>query len=479
MKTSRRHFIKSAAISAAGIAFSKYVFANPGDDYTYLNISDLSSLLRERKVSPVTITKACLERIRDLNPKLNAFITVMDKRALEDARKAENEMRKGKWRGPLHGIPIALKDNIDTAGVKTTAASGVYKDRVPSEDAVLVSKLKRAGAIIIGKTNLHEFAMGTTSHVSYYGPVINVWNHKYISGGSSGGSAVAVASGMCYAALGTDTGGSNRLPASCNGIVGFKPSYGLISTKGIIPVIQSIDHAGIFTRTTLDNAIVLHAVASGAGSQSIAADSITVSPRKITIGIVENFKATDEVKALFLEAISIFQTLGFQTKRCEMPEVPGDFMMGDYEIRAYHLPLVNTSRNLYQDATIKGWDPLAKITDESYQKQKARMIKDRKIIPKKLFVDVNVIVLPTVVEPTLTLEAARSNGPFAMDDSNTFAFNYYGLPAISIPCGFDNHGIPVGLQIVGPNGSEANVLHVAHHIEQATKWHLQHPLLNP
>ena len=217
MSNSRRQFIKNTAFVTAGFALSNHNFAQSSADYAYASIAEISKLIRQKKVSPIEITKACLRRIELLNPKLNAFITVTAEQALKDAKLAETEIRTGKWKGPLHGIPIALKDNIDTAGILTTAASGVYKNRVPAEDAVLVKHLKKAGAIIIGKTNLHEFALGTTSHISYYGAVHNPWNIDFIAGGSSGGSAAAVATGMCYASIGTDTGGSCRLPPACCG----------------------------------------------------------------------------------------------------------------------------------------------------------------------------------------------------------------------------------------------------------------------
>ncbi len=283
----RRNFIRNSSLATVGLAVSQYAFAGFAVDYTYLSIVELSELIRRKRVSPVEITNACLKRIHVLNPKLNAFITVTAKEALKEAKKAETEIRNGKWKGPLHGIPIALKDNIDTAGIRTTAGSAVYKDRIPTEDAQVVKQLKKAGAIIIGKTNLHEFALGTTSHVSYYGTVRNPWNTEYIPGGSSGGSAVAVAAGMCYAAIGTDTGGSNRLPASCCGIVGFKPTYGLISTHGIIPVIYSIDHAGIFARNIRDTALVLKAIVFST-SLNCKPDLLTANSNKtFTIGVAQ------------------------------------------------------------------------------------------------------------------------------------------------------------------------------------------------
>src|SRR5882724_11149070 len=231
------------------------------EDLSTLSLAEASARIRSRSVSPVQLTEACLARIGSYNPKLNAFITVMRDQALVQARELEAEQRSGKLRSPLHGIPIALKDNIDTAGVRTTAASAVFDDRIPSEDAEVARRLKAAGAILIGKTNLHEFAMGGTSATSYYGPVRNPWALDRNSGGSSGGSAAAVAADLCYGALGTDTGGSIRTPASFCGIVGLKPTYGLVSIRGIIPLTLSLDHCGPLTRSVGGAAILLNVLA--------------------------------------------------------------------------------------------------------------------------------------------------------------------------------------------------------------------------
>src|SRR5579863_7535595 len=200
------------------------------------SIVETGESLRKREVSPVELTKYCLAQIEKLNPILNAFITVTAESALTQARAAEAEILRGNWRGPLHGIPLALKDLIDTAGIRTTAASAVFKDRIPAEDAEVLRRLKNAGAVLLGKNNLHEFAYGGSSMISYYGEVRNPWNPAHIAGGSSGGSAAAVAAGLCYGAIGTDTAGSVREPAALCGIVGLKPTYGRVSVRGIVPL---------------------------------------------------------------------------------------------------------------------------------------------------------------------------------------------------------------------------------------------------
>ena len=226
-----------------------------------LPLAEVASLLRERALSPVELTEACLERIERLDSAFNAFITVCRDQAMEQARVAEREIATARYRGPLHGIPIALKDLIDTAGIRTTAGSALFKDRIPTEDATVVRWLKDVGAVLLGKLNLHEFAFGGSGVVSYYGAARNPWSRERITGGSSSGAAAAVAAGMCFAALGTDTAGSIRLPAACCGVAGLKPTYGLVSARGVIPLSWSYDHVGPLARTVRDCALVLQAIA--------------------------------------------------------------------------------------------------------------------------------------------------------------------------------------------------------------------------
>src|SRR5437667_6421619 len=246
------------ALSIAGALAAR---GQGSEELAALSLTEASARIRSRAVTPTQLVEACLARIDTYNPKLNAFITVTRERALAQAHELEVEQRTGRLRSQLHGIPIALKDNIDTAGIRTTAASAVFDDRVPQEDAEVARRLKAAGAICIGKTNLHEFAMGGTSATSYFGPVRNPWALDRNPGGSSGGSAAAVAADLCYAALGTDTGGSIRTPASYCSVVGLKPTYGLVSIRGIIPLVLSLDHCGPIARSVMDAALMLNALA--------------------------------------------------------------------------------------------------------------------------------------------------------------------------------------------------------------------------
>src|SRR5579863_6703829 len=272
---SRRAFLKvtlaGTAVSLAKVptvaeAGQNSQMTNPvsggqSDDLARLSIREAADLVRKKKVSPVELTTACLARIDRFNPTLNAFITITSESALEQAREAEAEVNRGNWRGPLHGVPITLKDLFDTAGVRTTAGSAVFKDRIPAEDAEVVRRLKAAGAVLLGKTNMQEFAFGGSSIVSYFGAVHNPWELSHIAGGSSGGSAAAVAADLCYGALGSDTAGSVRIPASICGIVGLKPTYGLVSIRGVIPLSWSLDHVGPMARTVADTALLLQVIA--------------------------------------------------------------------------------------------------------------------------------------------------------------------------------------------------------------------------
>src|SRR5437667_6370402 len=256
MSVSRRQFLQGT-IGGAALLRSTMQNTSHKSDLTFLSISELSELIRNKKVSPVEVTRATLDRIDKLNPKLNAYITVTRDLAMKAAQDAEAEIQQKKWRGPLHGVPIALKDLFDTAGIKTTAGSALFKDRVPDRDAEVVTRLKAAGIVLLGKLNMHEFAYGGSSTVSLFGAVHNPWESGRVAGGSSGGSAAAVAAGLCFGALGSDTGGSIRQPAAYCGIVGLKPTYGLVSHRGVIPLAWSLDHAGPMTRTVADAAIML------------------------------------------------------------------------------------------------------------------------------------------------------------------------------------------------------------------------------
>jgi len=357
---SRRSFIAAAAAATGGLGLN-HVFGE-SQDLSALSLRQASELLHSKGISPVDLTKACLKRIENYNSSLNAFITVTGDQALETARQMEAEQTQGKWRGPLHGIPIALKDNIDTAGVRTTAASGLFKDRVPLEDAEVVGKLKQAGAVFLGKLNLHEFAYGGTSDTSYFGPVHNPWALDRISGGSSGGSAVATAADLCFASLGTDTGGSIRIPSSYCGVVGFKPTYGRVSLRGVIPLSWSLDHAGPICRTVEDVAIVLTAIA-GYDEFDPATVNVPVpdytrdlnrSTASLRLGIPRTpfFKRLDpEVGNAVQAAIEVLRKLTRSVIDIKLPPIPPFLPISATEAYAYHAKWIVESPEKYQPFT--------------------------------------------------------------------------------------------------------------------------------
>src|SRR5881296_1636318 len=258
------------------------------NDLAFLSLTELSELIRSRKVSPVEVTRNILERIEKRHPALNAYITVTRDVAMKSAQEAESEIQQKKWRGPLHGVPVAVKDLFDTAGIKTTAGSAVFKDRVPDKDAEVIRKLKAAGAVLVGKTNMHEFAFGGSSLVTYFGGVHNPWELGHIAGGSSGGSAAAVAAGLCYGALGSDTGGSIRQPAAYCGIAGLKPTYGLVSTRGVVPLSWSLDHVGPMCRTVADIALMLQPIA---GYDPLDTNSVAATPPDYTNALRQKISA--------------------------------------------------------------------------------------------------------------------------------------------------------------------------------------------
>lgn len=432
-----------------------------------LSIAAASELLRRKEISPVDLTNACLARIEQLNPKLNAFITVMNDSALAQARSAESEIHAGRWRGPLHGIPIGLKDLIDTAGVKTTCGSALFAERVPTEDAEVVRLLKNAGAVLIGKQNMQEFAWGGTSASSYYGPVHNPWDVDRIAGGSSGGSAAAVASGMCFAAIGTDTGGSVREPAAFCGIVGLKPTYDRVSTRGVFPLSTSLDHVGPLCRTVTDAGLMLQAIA---GDNRLA-PRLETKPR---IGIVRRpfFDDLDtEIEAAFEVALKEIRVLSSDVKEVELPPTPA--AVQGPEVYAVHAKDFAATPEKYGRWMQERLKQARAIDAAAYTEARQELDRLRRDIDH-VFAEVDFLITPTTPVPPITIEEALNMSPDPAGElwlRNTRPFNAYGVPTISIPCGFTRAGLPIGLQVAGPNFAEASLLSLAYAYEQATNWH--------
>ena len=403
----------------------------------YDSIGALSRRIQENTVSPVDVVDACLKRIATLNPVLNAFVTVMVDDARDQAREAEAEIKRGGWRGPLHGVPVAVKDFYDTAGVATTAGSEQFKDRVPGTNAEAVGRLRRAGAIVIGKTNMDALGMATTGLTSYFGPVRNPWNGDYVTGGSSAGSAAAVAAGLCFATLDTDAVGSVRLPAACCGVVGFKGSAGLISLDGILgeqPVddfVRWMAHAGVTTRSASDTALVLNAVSA---CDEDFASGLVRADTTVRIGAGNNFTADAEVRRAFDKVVTTLRQVGYDVREAAVPF--GDPSQGSM----------------------------------------ASVEADRRGIAAEAFADVDVILLPTLSSTVPTVADAATNPEQAVSAESTAFANYYSLPVLSVPCGFDSHNMPIGLQVVGKPGDERTVLNVAHQYELAAKLSSRHPI---
>ena len=489
MPQTRREFL-GASLSAAALIAAKRALAQ-ASDLIELTLAEISLLLRAGMVSPVELVQAYLERIERLEPQVNSYITVTAALALEQARLHEADLAAGRWRGPLHGVPIALKDNMDTAGIRTTAASAVLAERVPTVDAEVYRRLKDAGAVLLGKLNMHEFAYGGTSAITHFGPVHNPWNLDHIPGGSSGGSAAAVAARLCVAALGTDTLASIRLPAAYCGIVGLKPTHGLASIRGIIPVSESLDHVGPMCRTVADAALVLDAIAGydPLDSVSIRADlpryggAVYESTTRLRIGIPRAPYYADldpDVAAAIEEALRVLRTLGGGTHDVTLPEPPS-FVPLLAESYAYHQQYLADPFNheLYDALTLSRIMAAGQVPVEDYVNARNELALVRNSMAD-VFRDVDLIVTPTAPSlPELISDPQNPNVPSGAEISvrNTAPFNLYGIPTISVPCGFSRTGLPIGLQISGPRLGEVSVLALAHAYEQATEWHRRAPPL--
>lgn len=496
MTLNRREF--SAAL--AGIVAAQALKVRPAfaadafaDELTSLSLIDIAAKIRSGSVTSTQVTQACLARIATYGPKLDAFITVMSAAALAQAQQLDAELRAGKLRGPLHGVPIALKDNIDTAGTRTTAASALFEDRVPTEDAPVVTRLKSAGAVIIGKTNLHEFAMGY-GDISYWGPARNPWNLAHNTGGSSSGSGAAISASLAYGALGTDTGGSVRIPASYCGIVGLKATYGLVPIRGIIPLVVSLDHCGPMTRTVADTALMLNTMAGydrkditsvdHAREDYLAALAQPVGGFRLGIpaGYFDNLDP--EVAKAVQEAIDVLAKMTQGAKDAALPSVsanPGTFG----EAFAYHEQYIKDAPGKYMLPTRRNLERQQSNPPKAAEYIRAKWaLEELRRTVDDSFTDFDLVVLPTqrILPPDLNdmLKRDHSTEPTEPSiTSNCGPFDAFGLPAISIPCGFSKSGLPIGLMIAGPHFSEGKVLALAQAYERATEWHKMKPPLKP
>src|SRR6202158_2143344 len=454
-------------------------------DIAFASIEEIGKLFRKRKLSPAELTKLMLARIERLNPKLNAYITVTAEVALAQAKKAERELfapqgRKGhRDRGPLHGIPISLKDNIYTKGIRTTAGSKILKDFIPLHDAVVWAKLQEAGAILLGKTNLHEFAYGVTTNNPHYGATRNPWDLARIPGGSSGGSAAAVAAGLCYGSIGTDTGGSIRIPASLCGIVGVKPGIGRVSAEGVVPLSSHLDFVGSLARTVVDAALLLNPifVRSRAEPNLSSVRKFTGRANKFRLGLPKEFfldLVSDDVYLVFHEAIRSLQELSAKVKEVSLP------LLSETEEAGNHIAWPEATPH-HQQA---GWFPAHSaeygedvrarlemgtgITATAYLRAleaREKFIQQFHLAMTDAHVDALVVPTTPIAAPLIGEEST----PVGKENHPTRALllrlnrpaNLAGIPAISIPCGFTSSGLPVGLQLIGTAADEPLLLRIA------------------
>ena len=458
----------------------------------FLSAGDLSRLIQSKEVSPVEVTEAYLDRITSLDHRFNSYLTVMREQALVDAQQAEEDIASGQHKGPMHGVPVAVKDQFWSRGVRSTGGSRILADFVPDEDATVIANLRKAGAVVLGKTNMTEFAITGFSH--RYATPRNPWNTDSYTGGSSSGSGAATAAYLCATSLGEDTGGSIRFPATWCGLVGLRPSWGLVSRYGVMRGVWSMDTVGPISRTVEDAAITLGAIAGHDPKDRYSSRAPVPDYRQalgsdlkgLKIGVITEFMDSDLVEPEVRQTVSdSFATLGELGATVEEVSVP---LSMDAGIATAVLLAVEPA--LAQQDWIKdqlqdyGHDVRILLLTGSllpaqayYKAQKLRTMLRQQVLDSLEKYDV--LVLPTSgkgaqpleQDPPITSKETASRLAFLF----TRIFNLASCPAISVPCGFDDRGMPVGLQIGARPGAEETIFKVAHAYEQATAWHTMRP----
>lgn len=469
---------------------------NPAD-VCFASIADIVRLVASGEVTAREITDAHLARIADLDGQLNCFTRVLADHARAAAQRIDADVKRGEPAGLLVGVPIAIKDLADVAGVPTTAGAHERFHTAPTADAPVVARLRAEGAIFIGKTNLHEFAYGVTNINPHFGPTRNPWNPGRIPGGSSGGSAAAVAAGLCAGALGTDTGGSVRIPASLCGVVGIKPTYGRVPRTGIVPLSWTLDHVGPLARTVRDAALLLRVMAGHDLRDPTSDPTHLVQPYDelmsggiddMRVGVPRGYfweRVDDEVREHCERAVSVLHDLGADVRDVEIPHAADAgaavAMIISAEATAYHEARLRTSADLFGDDVRTRLERGLFVTGVDYvQAQRARAFLTRECLGT--LADVDVLVMPATPTPASEIESELRAVELSLSMSLvltrfTNPFNLTGLPALSVPCGFTSQGLPVGLQTVGGPWDEVTLLRVGHTYEQATEWHTRRPLL--
>ena len=467
----------------------------PANELTALSIAEAGEQIRRRALSPVELTRAYLDRIQSRNAELRCYLTVLAEQALAAAAAADREIGSGRYRGPLHGIPIALKDLVMTRGIRTTCGSRILKDWVPETDATVVVRLAAAGAVLLGKLNMHEFAYGPTGVNPHDGTAANPWGRDRMPGGSSSGSGVAVAAGLCAGALGTDTGGSIRIPASLCGIVGLKPTYGRVSRAGVVPLAWSLDHVGPMTRTVTDAALLLQALAGhDPADPSTAAvpvpdyrRGLDGDPRTLRVGLVRElfFERLDpEVRAAVESAARALAGLGVHVEEVRLPRIhhagPATFAIITAESMAYHEPYLKTRASEYgADVRARLLTGQFVLATQYLKAQRARQVLRAEV--DGVLARVDALLLPTTPIPAPRLDEREVAVDGVTDDVRgwltrcTRPINLTGHPALSVPCGLTTGGLPIGLQLVGRQFDEATVLRLGHAYEAVSPFRDHRP----
>jgi aspartyl-tRNA(Asn)/glutamyl-tRNA(Gln) amidotransferase subunit A len=480
-----------------------------------LSLSEVSEKLQKKEVSSQELTQQLLDRIEQLDPKVNSFLQVTPERALADAKKADEQLASGGG-GPLLGVPLALKDIFLTQGITTTCASKILQNYKPIYESTPSRKLAKAGSVLLGKLNMDEFAMGSSTENSAYQNTRNPWNTDYVPGGSSGGSAASVAADFCYGALGTDTGGSIRQPAACCGCVGVKPTYGRVSRYGVIAFASSLDQVGPFTKTVGDAALLLREIAGHDPADSTSVDlpvpdfvaATGEGCKGMTIGLPRQYfvEGMDpEVERAVREAVTVIENAGAKVVEIDLPHT--DYALPVYYIVATAEASANLARydgvrfgyrakeakdliDMYRKSRSAGFGPEVKrrimlgtfvLASGYYDAYYLKALKVRTLIKQdfdKAFAQCDAIVTPTA--PTTAFKIGeKSDDPLEMylSDVLTVTVNLAGLPSMSMPCGFSSAGLPIGLQIMAGNFKEEQMFKIAGAYEAATEWHLRKPAL--
>lgn len=467
-------------------------------DLHMATIRDISYHIARKDLSPVEITEAILARIDAIDTSLGSYITVLAESALRSAHAAEQEIQQGHYRGPLHGIPIAVKDLVWTKGITTTCASSILKDYIPTEDATIIKRFQDSGAVLLGKLNMHEFAFGATGEASAFGPCRNPWDLDRLPGGSSSGSGVAIAAGLAYGAIGTDTGGSIRIPASLCGTVGLKATYGRVSRYGVMPLSWSFDHVGPLARSVEDAALLLNSIAGYDRMDPSSAEApvpefdrdLPDNLRGVRLGIPREFffeNITAEVKTTVTSAIDRMSNLGAQVEEVSIPLLDHTVAIWNAcvlpEATAYHLPHLRAHPELYTPGVRDRLELGLFIPSVAYTTaQRIRRKLSEQVY--EAFQKVDIIVGPTtpVSAPKIGGEEVLLGG-IKQDARTSMSYltrvaNLTGFPSISLPCGFSSHGMPIGMQLMAKSFDESTAIRTAHAYEKATNWHERHPNLS-